>query len=246
MHSVAYLGPGDLTPFPNPGVRKIGFGEDSSQFTVAQLLVHGWPVQRSTSECNNPPNGDFKTWAEEVGPLTPEEREQLPQNSDTKSCHTPWRDQIYYMWNHVFYDVGNWMSWTYGTRTFKPPNTEVFALEFPTSYENGDGGKDPAATKVWDAETLLVPAYLARGVSLRVETVNPGQEDGEPFHPADFDHRDRYSVWYVKTGLQMRFYVEGDWDKSADGVAAVMVSGNMLGEPLEVADEESEDGEEKE
>jgi hypothetical protein len=249
MHSISKLGPGDLTPFPDPGVRKIGFEEDPSQFTVANLLVHGWSVQRSTSECNNPPSGDFNTWAKEVGPLTLEEREQLPQNPDTKTCHTPWRDQIYYMWNHVFYDVGNWMSSMYGTRSFQPPNTEVFALEFPTSHANGDGGKIPAATKVWDAETLLVPAYLAPGVSLRVETLNPGQEDGEPFHPADFEHGDRYTVWYVKKGLQMRFYVEGDWDQSADGVAAVMVYGNMLGEPLEIVDEEgaeSEDGEDGE
>lgn len=134
----------------------------------------------------------------------------------------------------------------YGTRTFKPPNTDIFALEFPTSRENGDGGRVPAATKAWDAETLLVPAYLAPGVSVRVETLNPGQEDDEPFHPAGFEHGDRYSVWYVKKGLQMRFYVEGEWDQSADGVAAVMVYGSMLGEPLEIVDEDSEDDEEDE
>jgi hypothetical protein len=32
---------------------------------------------------------------------------------------------------------------------------------------------------------------MARGASLRVETLNPGQEDGVAFHPADFNHRDR-------------------------------------------------------
>ncbi|KAJ5159916.1 uncharacterized protein N7482_006920 [Penicillium canariense] len=233
------LGPGDLTH--SPGVRKIGFEEDPPQFTVAHLLVHGWPVQRSTSECNDPPNGDFNTWTKEVNLLTRKEREQLPQDSDTKSCHTPWRDQIYYMWNHVFYDVGSWMSRAYGTGTFKPPNTEVFAIEFPTSHENDDGGNVLAATKVWDADTLIVPAWLAPGVSLRVETLNPGKEDDEPFHPGDFGQRDRYDVWYVKEGVQLRFYVEGDWDRSADRLAAVMVYGNMLGERLEIEDEESED-----
>jgi hypothetical protein len=50
----------------------------------------------------------------------------------------------------------------------------------------------------------------------------------------------------VKKGLQMRFYVEGDLDQSADGVAAVMVYGDMLGEPLDIVDEESEDGKHKE
>ncbi|KAJ5295527.1 hypothetical protein PENANT_c001G11483 [Penicillium antarcticum] len=245
MHSIASLGPGDLTPFPNPGVRRIGFGEDPPQFTVAHLLIHGWAVQR-LSECNDPPIGDFKIWAKEVDSLSPKEREELPRDSDLKSCHTLWRDQIYYMWNHVFYDVGNWMANTYGTGTFKPPNTEVFPIEFPKPHENGDGEKKPVATKVWDTETLLAPAYLAPGVSLRVETFEPGQENGEPFHPADFNHKDRYNVWYVKKGLQMRFYVEGDWDQSTDGVAAVMVYGNMLGEPFKFVDEESEESEEDE
>lgn len=131
----------------------------------------------------------------------------------------------------------------YGTRTFKPPNTEVFALEFSISHENGDNGKVPAATKVWDAETLLVPAYLAPGISLRAETLQLGQEDSEPFHPGDFNHENRYSVWYVQKGPQIRLYVEGNRDQSAGGVAAVMVYGDLLGEPLEVVDEESEESE---
>jgi hypothetical protein len=246
MHSMIYLGPGGphaFTQLPYAGVRKIGFSPNQSQDTIAKLLVLGWVVQRSTSECNNPPVGDFKVWKEEVDPLSLEEREQLPRNPDTKTLHTPWRDQIYYMWNHVFYDVGNWMSAMYRARRFEPPNIELFAIEFPTSHENGDGRKVPAATKVWDSDTLLAPAYLAPGVSLRVETLQPGEEDKEPSHPADFDHEDRYCVWFVKEGLQMRFYVEGDWDQSTDGVAAVMVYGNMLGEPLKVLDQESEESE---
>jgi hypothetical protein len=145
------------------------------------------------------------------------------------------------MWNHVFYDVGNWMSAMNGARRFKPPDIDLFAIEFPISHENGDSGKVPAVTKVWGSDTLLTPAYLAPGVSLRVETLQPGEEDREPFHPADFDHEDRYSVWFVRKGLHMRFYVEGDWDQSTDGVAAVMVYGNMLGQPLNVLDQESEE-----
>jgi hypothetical protein len=44
----------------------------------------------------------------------------------------------------------------------------------------------------------------------------------------------------------MRFYVEGNWDQCNDGVAAVMVYGKMLGEPLKVLDQESEESEESE
>ncbi|OGE49071.1 hypothetical protein PENARI_c023G02705 [Penicillium arizonense] len=249
MHEMIYLGPGGahiFTHLPYPGVSKIGFSPHRSQDTIAKLLVLGWVVQRSTSECNNPPDGPFKVWKEEVDPLTPEECEQLPRNPDTKTLHTPWRDQIYYMWNHVFYDVGNWLSAMYRARSFEPPNIELFAIDFPTSHENGNSGKVPAATKVWDSNTLLAPAYLAPGVSLRVETLQPGEEDKEPSHPADFDHKDRYCVWFVREGLQMRFYVEGDWDQRTDGVAAVMVYGKMLGEPVKVLDQESEESEESE
>jgi hypothetical protein len=241
--SILYVGPGGAHAFTQlsyPGVRKIGLAKNHSQDVIANLLVLGWVVQRPTSECNNPPTGDFEAWKKEVDPLAPEQREQLPQNPDTKTLHTPWRDQIYYMWNHVFYDVGNWVSAMYGARTFKPPNIELFTIEFPTYSENGGSGKVRAATKVWGSNTLLAPAYLAPGVSLRVETLQPGEEDEEPSHPADFNHEDRYSVWLVKEGVQMRFYVEGEWNQSTDGVAAVMVYGNMLGEPLGVLGEESE------
>ena len=247
IHSKIYLGPGGANAFTQlsyPGVCKIGFGEAQSQAIITKLLVLGWVIQRSTAECNNPPTGDFKVWKEQVDLLTPGEREQLPRNPDTKTLHTPWRDQIYYMWNHVFYDVGNWVSAMNGARRFKPPNIDLFAIEFPTSHENGDSEKVPAATKVWGSDTLLTPAYLAPGVSLRVETLQPGEEDRVPFHPADFNHEDRYSVWFIGNGVQMRFYVEGDWDQSTDGVAAVMVYGNMLGEPLKGLGEESEESEE--
>jgi hypothetical protein len=244
MHSKLYIGPGGphaFTQVPYPGVRKIGFGENQPQAIIAELLVLGWVIKRPNLECNDPPIGDFKVWKGQVDPLTREEREQLPQNPDTKTLHTPWRDQIYYMWNHVFYDVGNWMSAMDGARRFNPPNVDIFAIGFPTSLENGDSGKVPAATKVWSKDTLLTPAYLAPGVSLRIETLQPGEEEKEPFHPADFDHNDRYSIWFVREGVRMRFYVEGDRDQSTDGVAAVMVYGNMLGEPLEVLGQDSED-----
>jgi hypothetical protein len=45
----------------------------------------------------------------------------------------------------------------------KIPATEYRALYhlFPASHEDGNGEKVPAATKVWDSNTLLAPAYLS-------------------------------------------------------------------------------------
>lgn len=59
------------------------------------------------------------------------------------------------------------------------------------------------------------------------------------------DEQDKpYYVWYVKKGLQLRFIVEGEWDENADGVAAVMVYGSILGEPIEVKESEENNEEE--
>ncbi|KAL4946462.1 hypothetical protein BDV06DRAFT_122428 [Aspergillus oleicola] len=243
MHSIATLGQG-TSLFPR--IRKIGFEEDRNQFTVAYLLVLGWTVQRPNQGCTDPPSGDFTTWMDELNSLSGEQRENLPPSEDTTTVHTPWRDQIYYMWNHVFYDVGNWLAGGFGTGTFRPPNTEVFGIGFPLTSNNEASEKEVralAVTKVWDADTLLVPAYLAPGVSLRVEAVELGSEgaDAEPFHPGNFDHKSRYNVWYVEKRIQLWFYVEGEWDHGKDGLAAVMVYGTMLGEPLQASDEDSEE-----
>lgn len=240
------LGPGEMSPFPAPAIRKVGFSEDAAQFTVAHLLIHSWSILRPNPECNNPPCGDISAFGRELNGLTQEEREQFPQDSDLKTCHTPWRDQIYYTWNHVFYDVGNWLSHVYGTGTFQPPNTEVFTIEFP-NHENGDGSKVPAATKLWDADMLFTAAYLAPGISLRVETLRVGENESEPFHSADIEHEDRFNVLCLQKGIQVQIYVEGERDQSVDGLAAVVIYGSVLGEPhkAEESEEESE-GEEEE
>ncbi|KAL2787201.1 hypothetical protein BJX66DRAFT_311446 [Aspergillus keveii] len=268
MHSMSTLGPADLTPLISPGIRRIGFAEDPAQFTVANLLVHGWGLRRENAECTDPPTGDFASWSQSINTLSVAEREALPRDDDQVSVHTPWREQIYYMWNHVFFDVGNWVTANYGTGRFEPPGIEVFEVRFPASVVhdgqngtgNGDGNGDgvaeknlsrsgilPAASQVWpESETLLAAAYLAPGISLRVETLDPGQsEDEETFHPGDFTHGDRYTVWYVKKGLQLRIFVEGGWEEErVGGLAAVMVWGSMSGERI-VYEESEEDDEEE-
>ncbi|KAL3440616.1 hypothetical protein BJX65DRAFT_314631 [Aspergillus insuetus] len=261
MHSMSTLGPADLTPLISPGIRRIGFAEDPAQFTVAHLLVHGWGLRRENAECTDPPTGDFASWSQSINTLSVVEREALPRDDDQVTVQTPWREQIYYMWNHVFFDVGNWVTVNYGTGRFNPPGIEVFEVRFPALHGSEDGngngpqgGGDadkkrsgilPAASQVWpDAETLLAAAYLAPGISLRVETLEPGQsEDEETFHPGNFTHGDRYTVWYVKKGLQLRFFVDGEWEQDSVGsLAAVMVWGSMSGK--RVVYEESEDEEE--
>lgn len=131
----------------------------------------------------------------------------------------------------------------YGTRSFQPPNIEAFAIDFPTHGGESDDGKAPAAVKVWDTEALFTAAYLAPGITLRVETLRSDQEHGEPFHSADIKHGERFNVLYAKQGIQIRFHVDGEWDQRAGGLAAVIVHGTMLGEPRQMAEESEESGE---
>lgn len=240
MHALANLGPGELTPFPQPGIRKIGFEENPSQITVARLLVQSWTVHRETQECTDPPCGDFDSFAKSTRHLTRQEREQLPQNPETSTVHTPWRGQIYHMWNHVFFDVGNFMANLYGTATFLPPNTDAFGIEFPAAEDE----KGFVVEKVWESEMLLAAAYLAPGVSVRLESITPGRENEEPFHASDINHEARHNVWYVRKGIKVRFCVEGE---RQEGLAAVIVFAPMLGAPVEPSsDEEEEESEEEE
>ena len=239
MHVLANIGPGELTPFPQPGIRKIGFEENPSQITVARLLVQSWGLHRE-AECTNPPCGDFDSYGKDTRHLTREERDQLPQSPEKSTVHTPWRDQVYFMWNHVFFDTGNFMANMYGTATFKPPNTDAFGIEFPAAEDQ----KGFVVEKEWESETLLAAAYLAPGVSVRLETITPGREDKEPFHASSIDHHEsRHNVWYVRKGIKVRFCVEGE---RQEGLAAVIVFGTMLGAPFEPSSDEEESEEESE
>lgn len=165
--------------------------------------------------------------------LSDEEREKIPLNPDKKTIHTPWRDSIYYLWNHLFYDVGNFLVNAYDVGHFKLPNQDVFALQFPRPQDNEDSENVRVLTKVWETEVILLPAYLAPGMAVRVETYSLGEEGGVVRNVVKlrgkFTHDKPDQAWYITKGLETRFYIEGEVDKDSDGLAAFMVYGKIEG-----------------
>lgn len=207
--------------------RKIGFEFDYDQRSVTNAFRHAWTLL--------PPTPDFTVTRKVIRDChakTEEEKSQTPRNPDTRTVHTPLRDSVYYMFNHLFYDVGHFTEDLMGIGPFKPPNHDVFAVDFPLPDQTGDAGRVRALTKVWDTDVLVVPAYLAPGVAVRVETatiVEDGVVKDKVTEREKFSHNQPGHGWifYIVKGVETHFYVETTGDVEVDGLAAVMVYGKM-------------------
>lgn len=130
--------------------------------------------------------------------------EEIPVDADTSTVHSPWREEVYYTYNHIFYDVADFLSEAAaGVGHFHPPSHEVFALARDiraVTHEDGGGGDgggsnaraaakeseedghqaNGAARRMkWPTNVLLIPAYLAPGVKVCVRMIaDRPQQDG--------------------------------------------------------------------
>lgn len=148
------------------------------------------------------------------------ERRAVPQNPDKEHIHTSWRNEIYHQWNHVFYDVANFLSSVGpGIGHLHPPAHEAFALTYPVA-----DGEVEAKGKVWEYNVLVISAHLEPGVSVRMSTV---KEDGQEKTLGTFNVSTTADIWYIKKGTSVRFFVEGEYENVRGGVAAVLVSGRL-------------------
>ncbi|EEA25323.1 hypothetical protein EYB25_002591 [Talaromyces marneffei] len=221
----------DLNDVTQITFRKINFGQDPAQWTTACILRQAWTLI--------PPTPDFTdvgSVMRKIQWLSLEEREKLPLNPDMKTLHNPWRNEIHHLWNHLFYDIGNFLDGTYGMGKFYPPNEDLFGLEFPQPCGDEEGENVPVMTKVWETEVILLPTYLAPGVIVRVETFGLGEENGVPRNVVRL--RGKFSneteklaqAWYIAKGLETRFYIQGGENPASDGWAAVIVYGKIVEE----------------
>lgn len=170
------------------------------------------------------------------------------ENPDKHSVHTPWRDAVYYHWNHVFYDVGKFLPQACpDDLCFRPPACETLALDF---------GNTHGVVKSWVSGVLLVPAFIRPGSSVRISILpgknheqiversadhvgvqpTPNGADGESIardtlgkeHPlGEFNIENPYEVWYIKAGTTVRFRIESDSNEDEGGLGAVMVHGRL-------------------
>jgi len=179
------------------------------------------------------------------------ERRAVPQNQNKEEIHTPWRDEIYHQWNHVFYDVANFLSSVGpGIGHLHPPAHDAFALTYPVAADEWE-----AKRKVWDYNVLVIPAHLEPGVSVRMSMV---KDNGEEQTLGTFNASTTAEIWYIKKGTNVKFFVEGEYENVRGGLAAALVCGRLdlncpghegLSEGAVIndeANEEESDGEEDE
>ena len=199
-----------------PSFRLVNFSDEGAIVLVSTHLRHAWTAA---------PGADVGPGA--VGAFiaashnrSEAERGAVSQNPNKEDIHTPWRDEIYHQWNHVFYDVANFLSSVGpGIGHLHPPAHEAFALTYPVADGEGE-----AKGKVWDYNVLVIPAHLEPGVSVRMSTV---KEDGEEKTLGTFSASTTADIWYIKNGTSVRFFVEGEYENVRGGVAAVLVSGRL-------------------
>ncbi|KAL2041551.1 hypothetical protein N7G274_005933 [Stereocaulon virgatum] len=163
-----------------------------------------------------------------------EERERVPQNPDRESLHTPWRDSIYHLWNHVFYDVMKFLPEVgCSVGYFHPPSHDAFTLDYRISKDDNVAVEN----KGWNTNVLLIPAHRRPGVIVRA-TVNESQEEGTlEKELRRFDASNLTEIWYVRKGVHVTFYIEGDPKKNPQGVAAVTVCGILCSDIHESVNE---------
>lgn len=240
MYTVRTL-EGSLQDMLDPAFRKIQFGDSPEVVTVCTHLRALWTTL--------PPLGQKKledgetsqdTTESEVNPmkyakshqLRPERDgyEGLETNPNTQDLETPWRKTLAHDWNHVFYDVMNFLpEVSCSVGHFHPPSHDVLAIEFPeTKPQTGSQaiGKNWVLRKKWYRNMLLIATYLHKGVVLRVTRLTDSQEEPPEKELGSFDGTNPHEIWYIRAGTEIFIHVEGDYEGGgANGLAAVMALG---------------------
>ena len=157
----------------------------------------------------------------------------LERNPDTRTLDTPWRRKLAETFNHVFVDVMRWLpSVSCSVGHLHPPNHSVFAIPFPQDTSNRNEGaarSSPVLRKCWDTNVLLLPAFLAKGVKIRANIEHEDQEDPPEAEMGVLEQSSRSEIWYLKAGVELEFYVDGDF-AGTEGLAAVMAVGGLCNE----------------
>jgi hypothetical protein len=214
----------------DPKFRKVDYGFAQHVVLVSTLLRYAWRVLPG----EDPSDDGIGQFIKANHEMPDEERERVPQNPDRESLHTPWRDSIYHSWKHVFHDVMNFLpEIDCSVGHFHPPSHDAFALDYPIPEdENVAVGK-----KGWNTNVLLIPAHRRPGVSVRA-TVNESHEEGTSEKELGrFDASNLTEIWYVRKGVHVNFYIEGDLEKNPQGVAAVIVCGILCSDVHEPKNE---------
>lgn len=217
----------------DPSFRTVNFAVEPHVAIVSIRLRYAWHML--PSEDTTPHSVELFIKGQHERNKSDSER--VPQDPDLESLHTPWRDSIYHMWNHVFYDVMKFLTQSKCTvGDFHPPSHEGFALK----YQKPQDGTLDVVCKSWDTNVLLIPAYQASKVTIRVTGEQSIDERTSEMELGTFSDSNLSETWWVKKGVKVNFYVEGEWETDCQGLAAVMVCGILCTEYHETEDDETE------
>ena len=194
MHHFRVASGDTLAEQMNPSFRKINFSDESAMVTVSYLLRMAWtasPPEQITSQ-------SLGSWIAAQSKRTSEERAAYPRNKDL-NLETAWRDLVYEMFQHVFYDVHRFMQevcMLWGD--YKPPSHEAFALPFPAASSSSSAASGEVE-KVWDVAVYLIPAYMAKGAAVKAYRLQDRYgsygNEGKELDNFNFEGEEQYDVW---------------------------------------------------
>jgi hypothetical protein len=74
---------------------------------------------------------------------------------------------------------------------------------------------------------LIIPTYFKDGIKIRVSKVAEGKDK----YLGTFTAKDKYNIWFLKKGTQVKFQIEG---KQTPGFEAVLMLGIVCDEEHDV------------
>ncbi len=158
----------------HPCFRKVDFKEATAVYTVAHNLRRCW-VTRPVYDLSQTDESDTSSAVPDqirVIQETSEEEFEAMRNPDKEQVHTPFRDCIYHVYNHVFWDVKNFLiEAAMDTGHFHPPKHEVFAVMYPEATPGSPAGQGDIVDRFveerkFNVPVLIIPAYLDPGVKV--------------------------------------------------------------------------------
>lgn len=211
-----------------PPVRRVEYDhdeldQDRAMMTMTTVLRSTWLVEPQPDPNNSSASGEDAV-SVFLGPqsrrINEGREDEIPSNPDRETIHTPWRDGVYQYLCHVFVDAFAFLAEAageekYGHHHVSESEHEVFGLGFE---------REEVEDRSWDTNVMLLPAYLAPGVTVKMFRVREGDASEQAF--GQFDHEKPFITWFVRAGVSVRCVVEKAEDANdVDGLAAVMLVG---------------------
>ena len=159
----------------------IMFEYEDNPNIVSTLLRRAWTMLPTPSQTENAAtaldNFICKNYNRPSSDL-----ENLPQNPDVDTLHTPWRDAVYNYWNVVFYEVGKFMPEIASPAMCHRLQAFEIITFGRSNPKAGEGHAPSGCTSDVAGNVLLILAYLKPGVSFRVSIEAPSV-DARPKQP---------------------------------------------------------------